>query len=125
MDTAEEGVVYVSSGSSIKPSQMRAEQKEVFLETFRQLGAPVVWKWDEDTIPNLPPNVKLSKWVPQQDLLAHPNLRVFVTHGGLLSLQEALYRKTVLVGIPLGKMDKIMALLNNNVMQEMTKSQIC
>jgi glucuronosyltransferase len=44
--------------------------------------------------------------LPQQDLLAHPNLKVFVTHGGLLSLQEALYHQTPLVGIPLGNDQK-------------------
>ena len=42
----------------------------------------------------------------QQDLLAHPNLKVFVTHGGLLSLQEALYHQKPLVGIPLGNDQK-------------------
>ena len=39
-------------------------------------------------------------------MLAHPNLRVFVTHGGLLSVQEALYHRTPLVGIPLGNDQK-------------------
>ena len=34
--------------------------------------------------------------------MAHPNLRVIVTHGGLLSLQEALYHCVPVVGIPLG-----------------------
>eukprot|EP00092_Neocalanus_flemingeri_P026671 GFUD01028916.1.p1 GENE.GFUD01028916.1~~GFUD01028916.1.p1 ORF type:complete len:551 (-),score=119.39 GFUD01028916.1:114-1766(-) len=106
LDGHPEGVVYVSFGSSVKPSQMPAERKQVFLDTFRQLSHPVIWKWDEDDIPNLPANVKLSKWLPQQDLLAHPNLRVFVTHGGLLSVQEALYHRTPLVGIPLGNDQK-------------------
>ena len=79
LDGHPDGVVYVSFGPSIKPSQMKAEQKKVFLDPFHQLKHPVIWIWDEDNIPNLPPNVKLSKWLPQQDLLAHPNLRVFVT----------------------------------------------
>ena len=45
----------------------------MFLDTFQQLNHPVIWKWDEDSIPNLPQNVIVSKWLPQQDLLAHPH----------------------------------------------------
>jgi len=103
MDSSPNGVILVSFGSSVKPSQMTDERRQVFLETFAQLSEfTILWKWDEDTVEGLPNNVVLSKWLPQQDILAHPNLRVFVTHGGLLSLQEALYHKTPLVGIPLG-----------------------
>ena len=91
LDDHPEGVVYVSFGSSVKPSQMPEERKEIFLKTFARLDHPVIWKWDEESIPNLPKNVILSKWIPQQDLLAHQNLRVFVSHGGLLSVQEALF----------------------------------
>ena len=68
----------------------------------------ILWKWDEESVEGLPANVVLSRWLPQQvlgartraaaqDILAHPNLRAFVTHGGLLSLQEALYHRTPLV----------------------------
>ena len=102
LDDAVAGAVYVSFGSAIKSSLMSKERLNVFLETFREISYPVIWKFDEDSIPNLPPNVILKKWLPQQDLLAHPNLKVFVSHGGIFSLQEALYHKTPLVGIPLG-----------------------
>merc|ERR1712110_494127 len=71
------------------------------IDTFKQLGMKVIWKWDKE-MAGLPDNILLSSWLPQQDLLAHPNLKVFVTHGGLLSLQEAIFHKTPLVGVPLG-----------------------
>ena len=92
MDAAHQGVVLVSFGSSLKPSQMTEEKKKIFVETFRQLEMAVVWKW-EGEVENLPSNVLVSSWLPQQDLLGHPNLRVFVTHGGLGSLVEAIYHK--------------------------------
>ena len=87
LDSSPEGVVYVSFGSSVRPSEMGEEKMAVFLETFAQLKHTVIWKWDGEEMAGLPSNVILQTWVPQQDLLAHPNLKVFVTHGGLLSLQ--------------------------------------
>ena len=75
MDAAPQGVVLVSFGSSLTPSSMSAETKQEFIEAFRELKLPVIWKWDEE-IKDLPSNVLLSKWLPQQDLLAHPNLKV-------------------------------------------------
>jgi len=105
MDSATEGAVLVSFGSSLKPDQMPQEKIQVFIDTFKQLGMKVIWKWDKE-MPGLPDNILLSSWLPQQDLLAHPNLRVFVTHGGLGSLVEAIYHKAVIVGIPLSNDQK-------------------
>ena len=81
---------------------MSPERKQIFLDAFSKLRKPIIWKWDEENVSDIPSNVMIKQWVPQQDVLAHPNLKVFVTHGGLLSVQEALYHKTPLVGIPLG-----------------------
>jgi len=99
MDSATDGVVFVSFGSQLRPEQMPRDKLEMFVEAFRRIKMSVLWKWDAE-VPDLPDNVKLSSWVPQQDLLGHPNLKVFVTHGGLGSLVEALYHNAVIVGIP-------------------------
>merc|ERR1719418_358927 len=106
MDAHEEGVVYVSFGSALKPSQMTTEQKNVFIDAFIELkDIPIIWKWD-DVPDGIPENVLLQKWLPQNDLLAHPNLKLFVTHGGLLSTQESLYHEVPLVGVPISNDQK-------------------
>ena len=106
MDSHPEGVVYVSFGSALKPSQMTNQQKNVFIDSFKELkNTPIIWKWD-DTPDGIPENVLLQKWLPQNDLLAHPNLKLFVTHGGLLSTQEALYHEVPLVGVPISNDQK-------------------
>ena len=107
MDAHPEGVVYVSFGSALKPSQMTDGQKNVFRQGFRELkNIPIIWKWDDEDSSEIPENVLVQKWLPQNDLLAHPNLKVFVTHGGLLSTQEALFHSVPLVGIPISNDQK-------------------
>ena len=107
MGSHPEGVVYVSFGSALKPSQMTNSQINVFHESFQELkDIPIIWKWDEDDLSRIPKNVMISKWLPQNDLLAHPNLKVFVTHGGLLSTQEALFHGVPLVGLPISNDQK-------------------
>jgi len=100
LDAASNGAVLVSFGSVLKPSQMNPERLDLLLNVFRSLKQySFIWKWDAD-IENVPENVKISSWLPQQDILSHPNLRVFVTHGGIGGVSEAIYHKATLVGIP-------------------------
>lgn len=107
MDAHPEGVAYVSFGSALKPSAMTDEQKTVFREAFTELkNVPIIWKWDDDDLSGIPKNVIVRKWLPQNDLLAHPNLKAFVTHGGLLSTQEALFHSVPLVGVPISNDQK-------------------
>merc|ERR1719259_913868 len=102
MDSNSEGVVLVSFGSALSASQLTKDQLKVFQASFKALKIPIIWKWDSDDLSGMPSNVLIQTWLPQNDLLAHPNLRVFVTHGGLLSTQEALFHGVPLVGVPLG-----------------------
>jgi UDP:flavonoid glycosyltransferase YjiC (YdhE family) len=44
------------------------------------------------------PNVFLSGWVPQKELLANHKLKLFCTHGGANSMIESMYFGTPLLG---------------------------
>ncbi|XP_069697674.1 UDP-glycosyltransferase UGT5-like isoform X2 [Periplaneta americana] len=101
LDEAKDGVIYFSMGSNIKSSDMTESQRNAFLEAFSKLKQRVLWKWETDSMPGQPDNVKLEKWLPQPDILAHKNVLVFMTHGGLLSTQEAINRGVPVLGIPI------------------------
>lgn len=63
------GFIYVSMGSSVKAANMPEYLRRMFMLVFKQLPQRVLWKWEGENMIDLPNNVMLSKWLPQQDLL--------------------------------------------------------
>ncbi|KAJ0172125.1 hypothetical protein K1T71_012098 [Dendrolimus kikuchii] len=100
MDTAQHGVIYFSMGTMMKSKTLPDELKRDFLNMFSKLKQTVIWKFEEN-LPNLPKNVHIVQWAPQQSILEHPNCVLFVTHGGLLSTTESIYYGVPIIGIPL------------------------
>ncbi|OXA44491.1 UDP-glucuronosyltransferase 2A3 [Folsomia candida] len=45
-------------------------------------------------------NIKTVNWIPQQDLIAHPKIKAFIGHGGVLGTQEAIYHAVPMIVIP-------------------------
>lgn len=39
------------------------------METFAELPYDVLWKFENKSLANLPKNVIINKWLPQQDVL--------------------------------------------------------
>ena len=69
LDDSEQGVIYFSLGSIVKTNTISAEKRDAFLQAFAELPQRILWKWESDTIPNKPPNVKIARWLPQVDVL--------------------------------------------------------
>ncbi|XP_076050354.1 UDP-glucosyltransferase 2-like [Oratosquilla oratoria] len=97
----EPGFILFSLGSAARPSDMPEEFRQMLVNVFGQLEQRVLWKWDQEDMADLPPNVRISKWLPQQDILGHPKLRAFFSHGGLHSVQEAVFHGAPVLGMPL------------------------
>jgi predicted CoA-binding protein len=100
LDDSVDGVVLFSMGSNLKSSALPQIKRDAILKAFSKLKQNVLWKWETDELPGQPKNVKLMKWLPQSDVLAHPNIKAFITHGGLFSTMESIYRGIPVIGIP-------------------------
>ncbi|XP_069670432.1 UDP-glucosyltransferase 2-like [Periplaneta americana] len=99
LDDAKGGVVYFSMGSIIRSETFTETKLRAFIDAFSQLPESVLWKIGN--ISGFPTNVKTAAWLPQLEILKHPNVRVFITHGGNLGTQEAIYFGVPMIGIPI------------------------
>ncbi|GBP42169.1 UDP-glucuronosyltransferase 2B1 [Eumeta japonica] len=98
-DAKTHGVIYFSLGSNVKSKDMPEKMKRELLKTFSKFQQTVIWKFEE-SLPDLPENVHIVQWAPQQSILAHPNCVLFITHGGLLSITETVHFGVPVVGVP-------------------------
>lgn len=69
-------------------------------DTFKKLKQRVLWKYEDESFTDIPSNVLIKKWLPQSDILAHPNVVLFISHGGMASTTESMYHGVPLLVIP-------------------------
>jgi UDP:flavonoid glycosyltransferase YjiC (YdhE family) len=97
----ESGFIYVAMGTSKLASQMPKSLRDLFLNVFEKLPYRVLWKFEGSIDKkDLPLNVKISSWFPQQDILGHKKILAYVSHGGVLSTFETVFHGVPAVLIP-------------------------
>ncbi|XP_062540705.1 UDP-glucosyltransferase 2-like [Armigeres subalbatus] len=101
LDEAEHGVIYFCLGSNLKTSDLPPEKLQIFLRVLGKQKQRVLFKWETDSVPNQPKNFLTKKWLPQDDVLAHKNIVLFVAHGGLGGIAEARFHAVPVLGIPI------------------------
>ncbi|XP_006779870.1 UDP-glucuronosyltransferase 2A2-like isoform X1 [Neolamprologus brichardi] len=95
--SGEHGFILMSLGTFI--TELPSDMANEIAAAFAKLPQKVIWKYKGDRPATLGNNTLLVDWMPQNDLLGHPKLKLFVAHGGTNGVQEAIYHGVPVVGI--------------------------
>ncbi|XP_035703104.1 2-hydroxyacylsphingosine 1-beta-galactosyltransferase isoform X3 [Folsomia candida] len=113
---SENGVILLAFGSMIKWEEIQESFSDAMIAAIASLEQRIIWRLGKDlnTYPehlarklNTLKNVMFLKNVPQQDILAHSNVKLFISHGGMLSVMEAVYHAVPILAVPLGMDQKL------------------
>lgn len=77
LDSATDGVIYVSWGSMIRAETLPQEKRNDLLKAFGAFKQKVLWKWENETLPDQPKNVYIRPWMPQREILCNASYSVY------------------------------------------------
>ncbi|CAH1636144.1 unnamed protein product [Spodoptera littoralis] len=100
IDNSKHGVIYFSMGSFLQSKTLPKKLIMELLQMFGEFKQTVIWKFEDNSLQDVPKNVHIVNWAPQPSILAHPNVKMFLTHGGLFSSIEAVHFGVPTIGIP-------------------------
>lgn len=100
IDKADKGVIFFSLGTNVQGSNLSKEKIKIIFNVLSKLPYTVLLKWGDSNFPGQSENMIYRSWLPQDDLLAHPKVKLFITHGGMGSVVESQYHGVPMVGIP-------------------------
>lgn len=93
------GVIIMTLGTLV--DALPKEIADEIAIVFAKMPQKVIWRHKGDRPSTLGNNTLMVDWMPQKDLLGHPQTKVFVAHGGTNGVQEAIYYGVPVLGIPL------------------------
>ncbi|XP_029316497.1 UDP-glucuronosyltransferase 2C1-like isoform X2 [Cottoperca gobio] len=97
--SGEHGFIIMSLGTLI--GELPHDLADEIAAAFAKLPQKVIWRHKGDRPATLGNNTLLVDWMPQNDLLGHSKIKLFVAHGGTNGVQEAIYHGVPIVGLPL------------------------
>ncbi|KAM7361142.1 UDP-glucosyltransferase 2-like [Cochliomyia hominivorax] len=97
-----QGVIYINLGISEPSFVLNPNNSLTLLKAFKNLNYNIIWHMDY-----MPPeaqnyiNILQVTNTSRQSLLVHPNIKLFITNGELLSVIEAVYYAKPILGVPM------------------------
>ena len=97
LDNSRKDVILVSFGSVL--ASMPEETINKLLNAFSKMPYTFLFK-HTDYQNKSPANIKTFKWLPQNDLLAHPKVKLFISHCGQNSQMEGIFHGVPFICMP-------------------------
>lgn len=82
MDSAENGIVYFSMGSTVRTANFDTNFINTIINSLSKINATFLWKYEEE-LKNLPKNIIIRKWLPQNSILGYKLYKVFIISSNL------------------------------------------
>ncbi|EDW66946.2 UDP-glycosyltransferase UGT5 [Drosophila virilis] len=101
IEEAPHGVIVMNLGMELQSKDLPAVTLRLIVDTFETLPQRIIWKFEGNARPNVSSRIYLAQWLPLQAILAHPNVRLLISHGGILSIIEAAHYGKPVLGLPL------------------------
>ncbi|XP_012531533.2 UDP-glycosyltransferase UGT5 [Monomorium pharaonis] len=96
LDEAKNGAIVISFGTNVKWKSIGLDKIKTVISVLSKLKQRVLWKLDIEVPFQIPDNLMIVKWMPQNEVMSHKNVKAVWTHGGLLSMHEVIWK-----GIPM------------------------
>lgn len=93
-------MVYFSLGTNVKSAYLNKDTLEIIAKALSELPYNFLWKYESEDLKYIPSNVIIDKWFSQQDILRHPNVKLFITQAGYQSVEEGIVNKVPMLAIP-------------------------
>ncbi|KAH8378397.1 hypothetical protein KR093_011157, partial [Drosophila rubida] len=101
LNNATDGAILLSLGSNIQGEFLNPATVQKMYRVLSSLKQRVIWKWeDASNTPGDAPNIMYSKWLPQDDILAHSKIVLFINHAGRGGITESQYHGKPMLSLP-------------------------
>ncbi|XP_064553577.1 UDP-glycosyltransferase UGT5-like [Drosophila montana] len=101
LSDAKDGAILLCLGSNVRGSHLKPSTVKKMFNVLSKLKQKVIWKWEDlNKIPGKSENILYSEWVPQDDILAHPKIRLFINHAGRGGINESQFHGKPMLSLP-------------------------
>ncbi|XP_023174938.2 UDP-glucuronosyltransferase 2B15-like [Drosophila hydei] len=101
LQNATDGAILLSLGSNLKGAYLKPDTVQKMFNVLSKLKQKVIWKWENlDKTPGKSDNILYSKWLPQDDILAHPKIKLFINHAGRGGITESQFHGKPMLSLP-------------------------
>jgi len=101
LNNSTDGAILLSLGSNIQGAYINRDTVQKMFNVLSKLKQRIVWKWEDlNNTPGKSDNIFYSKWLPQDDILAHPKVVLFINHAGRGGITESQYHGKPMLSLP-------------------------